>query len=264
MARVLFNNVWFTSVLSQTWYESDFERLVISRCADLFPWWKCVPFKADVVGEDGSTKRPDLALIDPAYRTWWVVEVELAHHNLLTHVLPQVEAFRTASYNRGHAEILHRKSPSLDLERLTDMMLGLPPDVLVIVDRPDTDWGLTLRSRNVYLSIVEPFRDQGDNLLIRVNGHQPAPPSSALTRCTRHVVRRLWKVHSPAALPPAKDGADVLEIEFDGAVSTWKQVRLADGLMLFAERGEVLVGWRAVDLVRREDGILTFQPIARE
>jgi hypothetical protein len=223
-----------------------------------------VPFKTDVTGEDGATKRPDVALIDRSYREWWVVEVELSHHNLFTHVMPQVEAFRTATYERKHAEYLYVKAPTLDLDKLADMMLGLPPEVLVIVDRPDTDWLPVLRSRGVHLSIVEPFRDASDHLLLRINGHRPEPPASILTRCSRHSLRRLWRVHSPAALPAPMGDDELLEIEFEGGVTAWKRLQIADGVMLCALRGDILTEWRTVDLVRGEDGGLRFQPVTKE
>ena len=97
MARVHFNGTWFNSVRSQNWLERDYEDLVFQNCSDLFPRWIPVPFKADVVGEDGVVKRPDLALIDPRYRKWCVVEVELAHHDIYTHVLPQIDSSAAGS-----------------------------------------------------------------------------------------------------------------------------------------------------------------------
>lgn len=264
MARVLFGQVWFDSIRSQSWYEADYEKIIFDRGQDLFSQWITVQFKTNVIGEDGATKRPDLALIDRSYREWWVVEVELAHHDLFTHVMPQVEAFRTATYERRHAEYLHARNPMLDLNRLSEMMLGLPPEILVIVDRPDTDWLPVLRARGVHLSIVEPFRGPSDNLLLRINGHRPEPPASVLSRCSRHQMRRLWRVHSPAALPPSTGDNEILEIEFDGSVTQWARLKIANAVMLRALRGDILTGWRSADLVRGEDGGLKFKPVTKE
>ena len=266
MARVLFNQIWFDSVRSQSWYETDYEQIVVRHCPALFPHWIAVPFKTNVLGEDGAVKQPDLALIDPNYRKWWVVEVELAHHHVITHVLPQVEAFRTGTYNAQHAQYLFARNPSLDLSKLVAMMSGEPPQILVIVDRPDTDWRRLLRARDVSLSIVEPFRGPNNELLLRVNGDQPELPGSVLTRCSRHAgIRRLWRVHSPAALPTAGREDGLLEIVFDGSPVLWKRVDLAGSVMLCVhEGGDVLKGWRGVDLVQHADGGLAFQPVAKE
>jgi hypothetical protein len=265
MARTFYNQTWFNSVRSQSWNEADYERLIVSYCRDLFPQWVAVPFKTNVAGEDGSVKQPDLALIDPRYRTWWVVEVELAHHNLFTHVLPQVDAFRSATYNEQHARYLHSMAPGLDLDKLTAMMSGAPPEVLVIVDRPDTNWRRSLKAIDVALSIVEPFRGPGEELMFRVNGDQPELPGNVLTRCSRGNVRRLWRVHSPAALPGSARPDELLEILHEGSPTLWKRLVLAGTVMLSVEHGgDILGGLRAVDLVQHEDGSLSFQAVTRE
>lgn len=96
MARVYSNKTWFDSVRSESWVEVEYERVVLANASILFPQWEAVPFKANVVGDDGTVKQPDIALIDRNYRRWCVVEVELSHHHFVNHVAPQVEAFRTA------------------------------------------------------------------------------------------------------------------------------------------------------------------------
>jgi hypothetical protein len=261
MAKILLDNVWFSSVRSNSWLEEDYEDLIRQYAKVIWPQWICSPFKADVQGEDGAIKRPDLALVDPGYRTWWVVEVELASHNLISHVLPQVEAFRTGFYTREHANYLHRETPTLDVDRLGQMMLGSAPEILVIVDRPETGWLPNLRAMGVHLSIIEPFRDAANHLLLRVNGHQPEPPAASLSRCSRFAAR-LWKVHSPGALPPAIDGG--YQIEWEGSVSHWRRLELADGVMICPDRGDTLTGWRSVELVRRDDGLLAFIPVSKQ
>lgn len=261
MARLLAEGSWFESVRSQSWYEREFEDVVVDRAPQLFPRWTCVQFTETVEGDDGTRKQPDLALIDEHYREWWVVEVELAHHDLRNHILPQVRAFRTGQYGDEHARALCRKAPHLDVRRVTQMMLGEPPNVIVIADSPAVShtWRPALRELSVALGIVEPFRGSGNELILRLNGDQPDPPGEILTRCSRHQqVRRLWKVHSPAALPPE---LDVLEIEFAGVTAEWARVNLQDAILLQPIRGEVLEGLALVELVRRADNSLAFQPI---
>ena len=38
MARILFKGSWFTSVRSNSWNETDFENLVISKAGGSVPW----------------------------------------------------------------------------------------------------------------------------------------------------------------------------------------------------------------------------------
>jgi hypothetical protein len=260
MPRLLVNNSWYEAVSSRSWYESDYERLVIDRAAELFTSWRCVPFKATVVGDDGARHKPDLALVDAHYRHWCVVEIELAHHDLYGHVMPQVETFRTGNYTSEHATALAATGASLDIKRLQPMMLGDPPDVLVVVDSPNVDWRPVLRARGVGMAVVEPFRDANNHLILRLNGDQPELPSRILTRCIRHTYKRLWRVQSPAALPVTADGESLM-IEFAGTSTAWRRVNLADTIMLQASRGDVLADLAAADLVLREDGSLAFVPV---
>ena len=264
MARILFKESWFNSVRSNSWNEADFENLVISKAGELFPGWMPVKFKADVTGYDGVTKRPDLALIDPKYRKWCVVEVELAHHNLNGHVLPQIEVFCSGSYGEAHAQHLKRQDDGLDLGRMILMMNGLLPEVLVVVDRPDTDWKKPLKQAGALLGIVEPFRGPNDEILFRINGDQPELPGQILTRCSRHL-RRYWKVHSPATLPVSARDDGYLEIEVAGLPVLWNRVMLKDSVMLAAvEHGDVLEGISLADVVSEDDGSLRFVKVARE
>lgn len=265
MARVYFNGAWFNSVRSQSWLERDYEQLLLSRSSDLFPRWISVPFKTDVIGEDGVVKRPDIALIDPHYRKWCVVEIELAHHDIFGHVLPQVSVFCTGEYHEGHARHLANQDGSLDASKLNQMMTGLPPDVMVVVDRPDTGWKRHLKPFGALLGIVEPFRGPNDELMFRVNGDQPEPPGNVLTRCSRGDLRRFWKVHSPAALPQPSRGDALFEIFIDGAPTLWRRHDFARGIMLSVEsRGDFLGGLSLVDLVRQDDDSLRFQVVAKE
>ena len=264
VARILFKEVWFNSVRSTSWNETDFENLVISKAGDLFPGWIPVKFKADVVGNDGVTKRPDLALIDPQYRKWFVVEVELAHHDLHAHVLPQIEVFCTGYYGNEHAQYLKEQNDGLDLLRMIRMMNGSIPEVLVVVDRPDTNWEKPLKQTGALLGVIEPFRGPHDEILFRINGAQLELPGKLLTRCSRYL-RRYWKVHSPAALPASPRVDQYLEIEVSGAPMLWKRVDLSDSVMLTAVgHGDALEGISLADIVSEDDGKLRFVTIARE
>lgn len=252
---------WYEAITSRSWLERDFERVVIEHAEQLFPGWLCAEFRETIEGDDGTRKQPDLALVDRECRRWWVVEVELAHHDLYGHVLPQVDAFRTGRYEDAHAAALATALPQLSMERLTLMMRGVPPNVLVLVDSPSTLWRQPLREHGVYLGVVEPFRDEANQLILRLNGDQPELPGEVLSRCSRSPsLRRLWRLHSPAALAEAAD--EPLLIEYEGVVSEWHVVRLADAIMIKPGRGDVLADLTQVDLLRREDGSLSFQPIS--
>ncbi|HSH58496.1 MAG TPA: hypothetical protein VK988_02425 [Acidimicrobiales bacterium] len=260
MPRLLVGTQWYEAIASRSWIERDFERVLIDRAEQLFPSWRCAEFRETIEGEDGVRKQPDLALVDRHCRHWWVVEVELAHHDLHNHVIPQVDAFRTGRYGERHAVALARALPELGLERLRLMMLGVPPEVLVLVDSPNTAWSKPLREHGVLLGVVEPFRDENNQLILRLNGHQPDLPGEIISRCSRRPdLRRLWKVHSPATLIEG-DQTPVV-IEYQGVQSEWSIVRLSNAIFMQPVRGDVLVDLTVVELLRQEDGTLSFEPV---
>lgn len=257
MPRVVYREVTFERISSRSWYERDFENLVSQRVDRIFPRWTCVPFTASVFADDGTEKRPDLALIDEQYREWWVVEVELEHHSLYSHVIPQVEVFASGRYTEYHARWLAERNSALDVSRLTEMMLGQPPGVLVVVDSPHTDWREPLAAVGAELAIAEPFKDDNGEILLRVNGLQPEPPGEILTLCARQPhIRRLWKVASPAALPRLED--DAYSIEHDGIITEWSVVRVSNAVMLKSRQGDGLPGLSVAALILRKDGSLAF------
>jgi hypothetical protein len=256
MARLLVGSQWYEGLSSNAHYEFEFEDLVCQHAGALFPGWHVVPFKTDVVSEVG-THRPDLALVDDSYRCWYVVEIELAHHSLEGHVLPQVETFVRGSYGQPHAEHLKRMNESLDYERLLDMVRGEPPGVLVVVDQPALDWRRPLGRLGVLLAVVEVFRSGLNQTCLRVNGEQPRAPRAALTLLRRHpLLPRTMVVSSPAGLGGV--AGDRYAIDLDGKTTSWIRVDTADQVLLQAQKSDPLfsVGW--IEVIELPDGRLGF------
>jgi len=212
MPRVTYKNDVFERKMSTSWTEKDFEDLIRTRDLQIFPRWITIPFSANVKSPDGVTKKPDLALIDHEYREWWIVEVELEHHDFENHVVPQVEVFTQAVYNSKHVEWIMERNPSLDEQRLKYMMLGEPPRVLVVVDSLSTNWYQRLKDIGASLMIIEPFQNANGEVLLRINGTQPEPRGDILTICKRDItLRRFWRVESPATLPSFNDSVKIGE-----------------------------------------------------
>ena len=139
VAKVLVQDEWYTPVPPQVLYEHEFENAVLRRTDLLFPGFAAARFKPTVRSEADSA-RPDYALVEKSYKGWWVVEVEMSHHSLANHVLPQITTLKDATYGAAEAEYLLGQAPTFDARRLTDMMKGQPPGVLVVVERPCPEW----------------------------------------------------------------------------------------------------------------------------
>jgi len=261
MARLLVGAEWYESLASSAQYEFEYEDLLFRYGEILFPSWTIVPFKMDVESETGRN-RPDLALIDHSYRNWCVVEVELAHHSLDGHVLPQVRTFATGRYTSEHATNLQRREPTLDLSKLNDMIRGEQPQVLVVVDRPKMDWAKPLARLGARLMIVEVFRSNLNRHCLRVNGEHPIEATAAVTALKRHpLLPRTMLVLSPASLgggPGAK-----YTVELDGSVTTWIRVETFNEVMLRPLKGDPLADCSTCQIVELSDGRLEFREIIR-
>src|SRR5262245_12721093 len=102
MPRILIKGSWYDPVAGSSLYEADYENAIIAHSAGLFPGFFCCKFKALIDSEYGRA-RPDLALVDEEYRSWYVVEVELDEHPLESHVEEQVRKFAYGVYTKEHA-----------------------------------------------------------------------------------------------------------------------------------------------------------------
>jgi hypothetical protein len=230
MARLLIRGEWFDSVSSTAYWESEYEQLVAQQADALFPSFHLVPFKADVASEYGTAKA-DFALIDKLYRGWWVIEAELAHHSLSGHVLPQVQKLASGNYGPGHARYLHAQRADLDPVALSEMMKGIQPRVLVVVNSPVPKWQAELRRFDAMVTVLEIFRSGSNEHVLRLNGDYPTPPPDALSRCRwDRSIRRFLVVESPAALGSPAGG--IYEIEVEGSMTRWQRIDLKDTVYL--------------------------------
>lgn len=240
-------------------YEGDFESLLLAHASELYPQFWMVPFKKTVTSDYGNAQA-DLALIDHLYRAWWVVEVELSTHSLSGHVEPQVSCLATAEYGPDEASYLARKNAALDPRRLTAMMLGEQPRVLVLVNDAKPDWVTSLRRWDVLVGVVEVFRSQQNREILRVNGEHPHVLGDVLSLC--HVdplMPRCLVVESPGAL--GLDAGESATLFFEGDGSEWRRIDVANKVWLMAARRYPLPPeLQRFKLLRRGDGRLALEP----
>lgn len=222
MPRLLFRNSWYDAVQPDAVYENDFEQLLVGQSHHLYPDFHLIRFKYLVSGDYGSG-RPDLALIDKDYRSWWIVEVELGSHNLRSHVEQQVAIFSTADYGQDVASYIAKGNPHLKPDALRDLMLGAPPRVLVIVNQSRPDWANALLRWDALLAIVELFRDENNSLILRVNGEHPRRQGALLTTCRIDpLLQKSLIIDAPAALGVPTGGR--VELIYQGGVTEWKRI----------------------------------------
>ena len=237
--RILHRQTWFHPIKSSTIYEGVYEKRILANAALLFPGFHCAPFKKSVNSRFG-TGIPDLVLIDESYRTWIVVEVELETHSLQSDVELQVKQFAYGEYEKEHVTYLHSKLAHLDPERLTMLMLGTEPSILVIVPVVKPSWSLSLRSYRATIMQVEMFEDDTKQQLLRVDGDYPrALHSEFVSRLFRDGASdRGLRMEHPGAI----ENLDEVRILVSGYRTTWKVVRARASIWLMPASREPLSG----------------------
>lgn len=265
MTRLLVSNEWYERIDPASYFEKDFEDRLLANAAVIFEGWRVVSFKVDVFARDSGygPKRPDLALIHPEYREWWVVEVEVATHNLATHVVPQVAVFSFAAYDQKHAGYLVAQCPELDRERLEILVTSVQPGVAVIVNDQTPGWKEYLDQYGAKLSAVMPYRSRVGRTAYLVSGDLPTSTMTLVSRCVLvDGLPRALALQNPAAVV-AKPGAQVA-IETTAGTSTWTYEHLNRTAFLFSTgRYPFSAGARQFELHRTAGGRLKLEIIQR-
>ena len=258
MARFLLGDEWFDQLSSTALYESEYERLLLSNSRALFPDYHVVEFKPIIQSEHG-TARPDLALVARDLGLWWVVEVELAHHSLKGHVLPQVEILTSGNYGASEAELLAQSIPELDSQASSDLVKGAQPRVLVVVNQARPEWPEAVARLGASLMVAEIFRSGRNAHAIRANGTYPTISGDFVSECTLdRSLPGLLVVQSPARLDAPQGGR--LEIEIAGTITEWIRLDVLDKVWLKPHGGDALEGRRGpFRLSRNEDSRLILE-----
>lgn len=179
MARLLFptDESWYDELrIISSYYEAELENTLISHIETIFPDYVAIKYKRDVHTPSGGQGRaPDMALIKRDYSDWWIVEVELGHHDL-GHVKSQVEVFANGDYNSVQV-VKYIKSKDVNnelrIEKLQEMVVNCQPKVLVIVDEHDMQWKETLEQLGALIFIFQVFKSKVGHRAFRLNGHYP-------------------------------------------------------------------------------------------
>jgi hypothetical protein len=262
MARILHNDEWFEELSSREHYETEFEKVLAQEAHRLFGNFHLIPFKTAVESElDADARVPDFALVHKSYKSWWVVEVELGHHSLEGHVLPQVRTLARAKYGPPEAEYLCDWQASLNKEKVIEMFKGRQPRVLVIVNVPAPGWAEQLRPFGAAVVICQIFRSQYNRYVLRLNGEYPSDDETVITTCEcSPIIHRLLALHAPTQLPLQPDERVLLYHE--GQASEWVRIDTAGEVYLHALRDHTLRPGRRYEIVRQSDETLVIRPSA--
>ncbi len=227
--RLFHRDEWFDQLSPKAFSEAEFETLLRQHADIIRADSIIVPFKKTVYAGPNSA-RADLAIIPRDYRTWVVVEVEMSHHGLYSHVLPQVRTLRDALYGQDLASYLLSKSPTLDAAKIGDMLRGDPPDVLVLVNKFDEEWDKELRRYGAHLMVFEVFRSKNNRHIFSIDGGPPRVAQNFLSELSFSLLPRCLSVASPAALdfPTGR----TVPILIDDQMTYWERFHTATEVYL--------------------------------
>jgi hypothetical protein len=247
------NNEWYDQLPSGSLYEAQLEEILLKYSTTLFPGYKAIPFKK-IVSSIHATAKPDYALIDPQYRDWWVVEVELADHPR-SHVVRQVEILINANYDFSLVDYFVSKDKTLDRDRLAEMLRASTTKVLVIVNHMLPKWREEVIELGAKIAIFEIFRSDKNQHVFRVNGYQPSLIRTYLTKCRLNAVMpRLLEIESPAAI--TADEAGCVTLQFRGNATSWKRIVTAKEVFLIPDGSYGLRSRVDYEIVELENGLL--------
>jgi hypothetical protein len=259
MPRLFHRDEWFDELSPNALSEGEFESLLIQNADIIRADATIVPFKKTVYGGDGSA-RADLAIVSRDYRDWVVVEVEMARHDLYHHVVPQVRTLREAAYTQEYVDYLLLKHPAFEADKLRDMLRGAPPDVLVLVNKPDDEWRRELRRYDAHMMVFEIFRSLSNKHIFVIDGEPPRLAHSFLTELSfSNLLPRCLLVSSPATLT-FKVGEKV-PILVEEQLTFWERFHTATDVFLTPVASMPISPGRKYALVQMESGQLVIRPL---
>lgn len=261
MPRLYHKGEWFDEISPSALAETEFESLLVQNAEVIRADSIIVPFKKTVYSSESSA-RADLAIISNDYRHWVVVEVELATHGLYGHVIPQIRTLREAAYTQECVDYIHNKCPTLDHAKLGQMMLGDPPDVLVLVNKPNAEWQKEVRRYGAHMMVFEIFRSIDNRHIFVIDGEPPRLAQSFLSELSFGLLPRCLTVSSPAALPVAP--GETFAVEINEQLTYWERFQTATGVYLSPVGLMPISPGQKYALFRSENGRYAIRPLDRK
>jgi len=234
--------------------ERQFEAVAKSQLEQTLSTFWVVDFKPLVVADEGEQRRPDLAIVDRAYRTWVVVEVELSRHSLSHHVRPQVESLARANYHADHAHYLASAAPHLDLKRLRNLLTFVPPDFMVVVDCQSVvqkGWLELERELAAHLTFLEAYRASNNDSVFVLSGFLPQLRPERIATLRKHAMLNALVCKELAAMPAAIPSFCAYSGE---RPLLWRVTRTGNAAVLLPPGGVTIRDDRRYELLRSDNG----------
>ncbi len=235
--------------------ESDFSAIVKTELAKILPGFSILDFSPLIIGDEGTRRRPDLALVDRNYEMWAVAEIELEKHSLEHHVIPQVQTFATGRYDRSHATLLHQKDRTLNLESLCNLTTYLPPVVSVVVNSRSVlrdGWDILDSDYSACLTFLESFRAENGDVIFSISGYLPTAQPNRIIKLKKHKMMNALVCTQPKDVPAAI--VDEIRMYTGERPHTWPIIRTSDTVVFFAPGGFTVRADRNYEVLKIGEG----------
>jgi len=258
MQTLLVDGVKFEQVPASAHYETQYTKIIEQQAKSLFPGFSVCQFEDTIESSVGANK-PDLAIIDDQLRRWWVVEVELAHHPLYGHVIPQVETFVYGHYTTKHAQYLAERLPYAPPEQLERLITTVDPIVLVIAIGEVSDWKTPLKRIGVDLAHFSMYRSDLDKTVFGLDGDVPRLSEHFVTNLRPDKTFPGWlEIMSPENIRRLTVEEE-LDIQVSGESTKWIVRTFAACTLLEPTEGSLIQRGRTYSLTLTTDDQLTLE-----
>jgi hypothetical protein len=177
--------------------EAILEGLLRTHGTRIFPGFLYFDFKPAIRSRHG-TRHPDGALLAPATKEWWVVEVETHVHDVEGHVMPQLEALSDGIYSREAFQYLDRHAAFRAGDfRAADVW---EPGFLLVVDHTTPFLRQAATINGFRLVEIGVFRNENAEYALRLSGSRPSV--AAASSAPRGVDVEVQERHGVALLVP--------------------------------------------------------------
>lgn len=224
--KVQIGNPWYQEIQPKSFYsEEDLERAVLLNLEALFPDFHALTYKRKLKSRISSTTNaPDLALIAKDYSSWYIIEVELADHNV-NHVVQQISTFYNASYGQEDVQYFIKKRPKLFIEKKLDNLIASnAPKLMVIANEFNQTIQDEIKIYDCKYCVFQMFLDKDANPIYRLAGDYPLikndycfcflekqlPFTVKLLDDNQFITRSKWK------------HGDIIDISFNNRLSKWE------------------------------------------
>lgn len=235
--------------------EIDFEAEVVKAMACLLPEYCCGVFAGSFLFE-GQRRVADLALIHKNLTHWFVVEVELAGHSFVNHVLPQVRCFRYGEPDQTCVSSLLSAFQFLDREQATKLLNHIPRYVAVVGNLPEAAWANALQALDVQYLTVTVYKNVFGHTAYELDGKLIAP-SDSLGFARFSAIDNCLRINKRCGLPLG----NVQIFDQFGTPASWT-IREASGVLWISkDRGPTLLSHDSyVQIIRTTDGMIFLRP----